>query len=88
MERDAEEILTTLHGLERGELRVISNATPAMIDVIAVFAKRYPGVRLTARNAEDSAVIQAIDERKADVAVMTNSPAASASPPCPSAITA
>ncbi|PTW62155.1 LysR family transcriptional regulator [Breoghania corrubedonensis] len=74
VERDAEEILTTLHGLERGELRVISNATPSMVDIISVFANRYPGVRITARNGDDGAVIQAIDERKADVAVMTNSP--------------
>ncbi|MEI2384195.1 LysR family transcriptional regulator [Breoghania sp. JC706] len=74
VERDAEEILTTLHGLERGELRVIANTSSAMVEILARFARLYPGVRITVRNAEDAGVIQAIDERKADVGVMTNAP--------------
>lgn len=74
VERDAEEILTAVYGLEKGELRVISNATQAMMKILAVFCERYPGVRTIARTADDAAVIQAIDEHKADVAVMTDAP--------------
>ena len=74
VERDAEEILTTLHGLERGELRVIANTSSPMVEILARFARLYPGVRITARSADDTGVIQAVDERKADVGVMTNAP--------------
>lgn len=74
VERDAEEILSAYHDLDKGEIRIASGAPLITMELLAVFHERYPGVRIVASFGNGSQILQAIEERKADVAVLMDSP--------------
>lgn len=74
VERDAEEILTAYHDLEKGEIRIISGAPHVITELLAAFHQRYPGVRIIASLGNGGQILQAIEERKADVAILMDGP--------------
>ncbi|WP_162901321.1 LysR substrate-binding domain-containing protein [Breoghania sp. L-A4] len=76
VERDAEEILAAYHDLDKGEIRVISAAPRITMELLSEFHERYPSVRIIANFGNGSQVLQAIEKRKADVAILMESPQA------------
>ena len=74
VERDAAEILSAYQDLEKGEIRVMSGAPHITMELLAVFHERFPGVRVVASFGNGSQILQAIEERKADVAILMDSP--------------
>lgn len=74
VERDAEEILIAYQGLDKGEIRVVSGAPHITMELLAAFHERYPGVRILANFTNGSQILQAIEDRKADVAILMDSP--------------
>ncbi len=74
VERDAEEILVSRHDLDKGLIRVISATPLTTMELLNVFHQRYPGVRIVYNSGNAQQILQAVEDRKADVAIVIRGP--------------
>ncbi len=69
-EAEAEQLLAAARGLARGVLRVGADAPYHVVPLLAVFHRRYPGIRLSLTFGNSARVLQDLFERRCDVAVV------------------
>jgi DNA-binding transcriptional LysR family regulator len=73
---DAEDALAALRGLSAGRVRVAVTSTAKYFapKLIALFARRHPGVRLALSVSNRDAVVAALEANEVDLAVMGRAP--------------
>jgi LysR family transcriptional regulator, low CO2-responsive transcriptional regulator len=72
LEAEAEQLLASARGLLRGQLRLGADAPYHIIPLLRGFARRYPGIKLSLAFGNSHEVLQALLERRSDVAVLAD----------------
>ena len=70
LEDDAKQFLSAAHGLSIGQLRVGADAPYHIIQLLAVFNRRHPGIRLSFSFGNSNQVLNDLLERRTEVAVL------------------
>lgn len=70
VESEAEQILSSAHGLASGNLRVGADAPYHVVPLLASFSRRYPGIRLSMTFGNSEHVLRELHDRRSDVAVL------------------
>jgi LysR family transcriptional regulator, low CO2-responsive transcriptional regulator len=74
LEDEADQMLSAAKGLRRGHLRLGADAPIHVIDALAIFARRYPGIKLSVAIGNSEKLLQDLIEHRADVAMVANLP--------------
>jgi len=74
LETEAEQLLAAAHGLVRGHLRIGADAPYHILEALADFGQRYPGVRLSLVTGNSETLRHDLFEHRTDVAVIANVP--------------
>lgn len=72
LEAEAEQLLASARGLLRGQLRVGADAPYHIIPLLRGFARRYPEIKLSLSFGNSHEVLEALLDRRSDVAVLAD----------------
>ena len=72
LEAEAEQLLSAAQSLAGGQLRVGADAPMNVIPLLAAFARRYPGIRLSLSFGNSGKVLQDLIERRSEVAILAD----------------
>ena len=72
LESEAEQLLASARGLLRGQLRLGADAPYHVIPLLRGFARRYPGIKLSLSFGNSHEVLEALLDRRSDVAVLAD----------------
>ncbi len=70
LELEAEQLLHAAHELMTGHIRVVADAPNHVIPLLAVFGRRYPGVKLTITFGNSENLRHDLFDRRTDVAIL------------------
>ena len=74
LEAEAEQLLEATRSLASGQLRVGADAPYHIVQLLAGFTGRYPGVRLSIQFGNSEQLIDALLQRRCDIAVLPKVP--------------
>lgn len=69
---EAEQLLASARGLLRGQLRLGADAPYHIIPLLGGFTRRYPGIKLSLSFGNSQEVLEALLDRRSDVAVLAD----------------
>jgi aminoethylphosphonate catabolism LysR family transcriptional regulator len=72
LEAEADEMLAAARGLRRGHLRIGADAPYSVMPLIALFGRRYPGIRLSIAAGNSETLLHRLVEHQVDIAVVAN----------------
>lgn len=75
LEREAHELLSSMRGLKRGKLRVAADGPYHVIEILARFRRRFPGIEISVTVGNSRQARQSLLDFSSDVAVLAVDPA-------------
>jgi aminoethylphosphonate catabolism LysR family transcriptional regulator len=74
VEAEIEEMLLQARDPERGRLRLGADAPAHVIPALALFSRRHPGIRLSVALGNSRSILDALLDRRCDIAVIADAP--------------
>lgn len=73
-EKQALELLSESRAFRSGTLRIVADSAHHLLQILALFREKYPGVRITMRSGNSATVIESLHSYDADIGVLGEVP--------------